>query len=62
VSAKEELGTLTRVLQAAGCRTVISTLWNVDQRSSLSLFARFYGCTWMSGCPCVRRWPAPNAR
>jgi hypothetical protein len=42
VSAKEELGTLTRVLQAAGCRTVVSTLWNVDQRSSLTLFTRFY--------------------
>jgi CHAT domain-containing protein len=42
VSAKEELSTLTRVLQAAGCRTVVSTLWNVDQRSSLVLLERFY--------------------
>ena len=42
VAGKNEMSTLTRVLHAAGCRTVISTLWNVDQRSSLQLFARFY--------------------
>jgi CHAT domain-containing protein len=42
VAAKTEMSTLTRVLHAAGCRTVISTLWNVDQRSSLQLFERFY--------------------
>lgn len=51
VSAKEELGTLTRVLQAAGCRTVVSTLWNVDQRSSLALFARFYELYLDEGLP-----------
>jgi tetratricopeptide (TPR) repeat protein len=51
VSAKEELGTLTRVLQAAGCRTVVSTLWNVDQRSSLALFARFYELYLNEGLP-----------
>jgi tetratricopeptide (TPR) repeat protein len=42
VAAKEEISTLTRVLQVAGCRTVVSALWNVDQRSSLALFENFY--------------------
>jgi len=51
VSAKEEISTLLRVLQAAGCRTVISTLWNVDQESSLSLFSHFYRAYLDRGLP-----------
>jgi len=42
VAAKEEASTLLRALQVAGCRAVVSTLWNVDQDSSLDLFTRFY--------------------
>jgi tetratricopeptide (TPR) repeat protein len=51
VSAKEEISTLLRVLQAAGCRTVVSALWNVDQESSLSLFGTFYRAYLDGGLP-----------
>ncbi len=51
VAAKEENSTLTRALQAAGCRTVISTLWNVDQQTSLALIQSFYAGYLAEGLP-----------
>ncbi|WP_328993941.1 CHAT domain-containing tetratricopeptide repeat protein [Kribbella sp. NBC_01245] len=51
VAAKEESSTLTRALQAAGCRTIVSALWNVDQRSSLALFEDFYAAHLGEGFP-----------
>jgi CHAT domain-containing protein len=41
-ATKVEVSTVSRIFQQAGCRSVISTLWNVDQRSSLAFFGRFY--------------------
>lgn len=39
---ENEVGTLLRAFQLAGCRTIVSALWNVDQNSSLALLGRFY--------------------
>jgi tetratricopeptide (TPR) repeat protein len=51
VAANEEMSTLNRVFQAAGCRTVVSALWNVDQQSSLAFFRRFYARILVDGLP-----------
>jgi CHAT domain-containing protein len=34
---------LTRAFQYAGARTVLASLWSVDDRSTADLMARFYG-------------------
>ncbi|MFF2487577.1 CHAT domain-containing protein [Microbacterium sp. NPDC058062] len=41
-SSGEEMSTLSRALQLGGCRTVVTALWDVDQRSSLALLETFY--------------------
>jgi CHAT domain-containing protein len=46
-NAGDEFEGLSRALLAGGARSVLVSMWNVDQRSSRDLLARFYGY-WMS--------------
>jgi tetratricopeptide (TPR) repeat protein len=41
--SNEEVATLLQALHLAGCRTILTSLWNVDQRSSQALLRSFYG-------------------
>lgn len=51
VAANDEVSTLLRVFQLGGCRTVVSALWNVNQRTSLQLLRRFYAEYFASSAP-----------
>ncbi len=55
-NAGDELDGLVRSLIYAGCRSVIVTLWNVDQESSLEFARTFY--THWGGSPREPKWRA----
>jgi CHAT domain-containing protein len=40
--SNEEVATLLEALHLAGCRRIVTSLWNVDQRSSQALLESFY--------------------
>ena len=55
--AGDEFEGLTRALLDAGSATVLASLWNVDQRSSLDLLRRFYA-NWRSADETIPKWQA----
>jgi tetratricopeptide (TPR) repeat protein len=56
-NAGDEFEGLTRSLLYSGARSVIASLWNVDQRSSLALLRRFYSY-WIGSGVRDEKWRA----
>jgi tetratricopeptide (TPR) repeat protein len=56
-NAGDEFEGLTRSLLYSGARSVIASLWNVDQRSSLALLRRFYSY-WIGSGVREEKWRA----